>query len=323
MSPGATTHPSPIVPDISALRSAHVRVPASTSNLGAGFDCLGLALDLYLEASWLPATGPLEVSFNGTLSGLTGRDLLSETLRSAMAERGVEAGGRLDITSEIPIGRGLGSSATAVIAALALAAAALGEPLDLIAALVRTSAIEGHADNAAPSLLGGLVGVARDAAEIPVAFRLPISGALAFTWAAPAIEVTTADARAALPAQIGHNAAARALSRTAALLNGLAQADPELIRIGLADELHVPWRLPLIPGGAAALNAAVDAGAWAATISGSGSGLIAVGPPGCESEVAAAMAVALRDAARNDAELAGVIARAVTPDPLGAQILPA
>ncbi len=282
----------------SALVPARVRVPCSTSNLGAGFDCIGLALDRYLDVEYEPGPDPLRVERAGTLSDLPpdpGDDAIVRALGEALAARGVATfGGVLRARSEIPVSRGLGSSAAATVAGLALAAAACGEPFDREAALEPAARIEGHPDNAAPALLGGLVGIAAGPDGRPRAFRLPLSGRIGFAWAAPPVEVTTEFARRVLPATVPHTTAVRALGRVAALVRGLAEADPDLLRAGFADELHVPYRLPLIPGAAEAVEAALDAGAWAVTVSGSGSGLIAACPAGIEEDVAERMRGALR-----------------------------
>jgi homoserine kinase len=122
-----------------------------------------------------------------------------------------------------------------------------------------------------------------------------LSDTIGFAFAAPDIEVPTQRARRVLPQSVAHELAARGLGRVAALLQGFATGDAELLRIGFTDELHVPYRLPLIPRAEPAMHAAMDAGAWAVTISGSGSGLIAVAPRGAESRVASAMATALQE----------------------------
>jgi homoserine kinase len=307
------------------LLPARVRVPASTSNLGSGFDCLGLAFELHLDAVYEPGEGDLSLQREGTLAKLPDRasDLVMRVFRRDFERRGRPVpGGRIVARSDIPVGRGLGSSATAIVAGFALAAASRGETLDLAVALDAATRLEGHPDNAAPALLGGLVAVAHDTNEGLHPFRLPLSGALAFGWAAPGVEVSTAAARAALPGRIAHEVAIRALSRTAALLHGLAHADPDLLRIGFSDELHVPHRLPLIPGAAEAIEAATGVGAWAVTISGSGSGLIAVGPPGSAERISDAMAKAFQAGARNERERTKVISRTLVPDLTGARILP-
>jgi homoserine kinase len=228
-----------------------VRVPCSTSNLGAGFDCLGLAFGRYLDAAFQPGDEPLTVRRAGTLASLdvaASEDLLLTAFRDGFRRRGLaEPAGRITVTSQIPIGRGLGSSAAAVVAGITLAASASGSALDRVQALAIAAGAEGHPDNAAPSLFGGLVAVAY-AEHAPRALRLPLSDALAFVFAAPDATVSTQRARATLPSQVAHSAAVRNTARMAALLHGLAHADREALSAGFNDELHVPYRLPLIPG---------------------------------------------------------------------------
>lgn len=293
----------------SALVPARVRVPCSTSNLGAGFDCIGLALDRYLDVEYKPGPDPLRVERAGTLSDLphdAGDDAIVRAFSEGLDARGIATfGGVLRATSEIPVSRGLGSSAAATVAGLALAAAACGEPFDREAALGPAARLEGHPDNAAPALLGGLVAIADGPDGRPRAFRLPLSGRIGFAWAAPPVEIATEFARRVLPATVPHALAVRALGRVAALVRGLAEADPDLLRAGFADELHVPYRLPLVPGAAEAIAAALEAGAWAVTVSGSGSGLIGVCPTGIEEDVAERMRSALRAARVEAGTLAG------------------
>lgn len=305
------------------LAAARVRVPCSTSNLGAGFDCLGLALDRCLDAAFIPGGTALEVERSGTLAQLdvpVGSDTVVRAFRAGLDVMGAPAPrGTLRMSSRIPVSRGLGSSAAATAAGLALAAASGGTEFDRKAALVTATELEGHPDNAAPCLLGGLVGVAW-AADGPRAFRLPLSDRIGFAWAAPPVEVRTDHARSVLPANVPHATASRALGRVAALVHGLALADRDLLRIGFADDLHVPYRLELVPGADSALDAGVSAGAWAVTVSGSGSGLIAVCEAGSEVKVADAMGNALRMAVP-DREEEGVLAFPVRPDTTGLQIM--
>ncbi|MEO5510023.1 MAG: homoserine kinase [Longimicrobiales bacterium] len=287
-----------------------VRVPCSTSNLGAGFDCIGLAFRRYLTVSYTPdspSANALRVERSGTLEHLSiavDDDAVVAAFRASWPGAST-ATGTIAMHSDIPVGRGLGSSAAATVAGIML-----GHLMHMhetqhttdvvydVSAVTRMSAlavatdIEGHPDNAAPSLFGGLVAVARAGDGALNAFRLPLSPEIAFVFAAPDVTVSTTAARAALPVDVPHALASRMLGRAAALIRGLEHADPDLLRVGLTDELHVPYRLPLIPGGVAAIEAARDAGAWGATISGSGSGLVAVGPHALRSAIASAMSEA-------------------------------
>lgn len=300
------------------LKPAHIRVPASTSNLGSGFDCLGLALDRYLEVSFEPRPGGFRLERAGTLAAMSvplGDDAIAKSFVSRLRSQGVEPSGVLSATSTIPVGRGLGSSAAATVAGLALAATVRNHDFNRDAEFIVATDLEGHPDNAAPAVYGGLVAVAREDGA-PRAFPLQLSDRIAFAWAAPSVEISTRTAREALPKHVPFATAVEAISRVAALVRGLASADPRLLRIGFEDALHVPYRLPLIPHASEAIAAAQQAGAWAVTISGSGSGLLAVCSPGRAEEVAAAMGGAFGKAGD------GVIAFAAHPDPSGARGLP-
>src|SRR5687767_7670848 len=145
-----------------SLRTCGVRVPCSTSNIGAGFDCLGLAFNRYLDAAYVPGGDTLSVERDGTLSGLDddARHILVTAFRAQLPKSAIsDAGMTLGVTSQIPVGGGLGSSGAAVVAGVALAMAARNETLDRHAALNTALRVEGHPDNAAPALFGGLVAV--------------------------------------------------------------------------------------------------------------------------------------------------------------------
>ena len=139
--------------------------------------------------------------------------------------------------------------------------------------------------------------------------------AIGFVFAAPHAIISTKAARRALPEHVPHPVASRSIARSVALIEGLAEGDPDLLRIGFEDELHVPYRIGMIPGGSEAIEAARKAGAWAATISGSGSGLIAVCPRGAEDAVLAAMANVFAEATAERA-----IAFVAAPEFAGVQI---
>lgn len=298
---------------------ARVRVPCSTSNFGSGYDTIGLALDRYLEASFEPdGSGTLTVERSGTLRRLADgeTDLVGQAFTARLEQKGLGASGVMRLTSNIPIARGLGTSAAARVAGLDLADAALGLDRDDDGIFDRAFRWEGHADNVAPCLFGGLRAVA-STPDGPVVMGLSLSPDVGFAYAAPASGVSTDEARRILPKQVTHKVAAASLGRILALTRGLAEANPDLIRIGVKDELHLPYRLPLIPGVMAAISAGVDAGAWAVTISGAGSGLIGLCSPEDADTVAAAMHEVF-DAGVGDPECVGFSLR---PDFEGLQRL--
>lgn len=300
------------------LQAARIRVPCSTSNLGSGYDTIGLALERYLEVTFTPDdSDALVLEREGTLAGENGPDLVATTFKRLLAKDGIEPTGTLRLTSTIPIARGLGSSAAAIVAGFDLALAVCGKPSKDDDAFRAALEHEGHGDNAAPCVFGGLRAVARTA-DGTVVIRLALSEAVGFAYAAPAARLTTEAARRVLPKTVPHDTAAASLGRLAALIRGLAEGRVDLIQIGVRDELHVPHRMPMIPGAAAAMSAATDAGAWAVTISGAGSGLIAMCDPERAAEVAAAMHEVF-DAGAADPECVGF---AVRPDFHGLQRLP-
>jgi homoserine kinase len=274
-----------------ALRAVRVRVPCSTSNLGSGFDVLGLALNRYLQAGFQPGGEELRVVRSGTLDEHAADeepDFLLGAFTDGLREVGVTPTGVLRIHSEIPVARGLGSSAAAHVAGYVLAQACLGWEADQDAAFRYAAEQEGHGDNAAPCALGGFRAVVpgpRGLRPMP----LELSERVGFAYAAPSTAVSTEEMRKSLPKTVRHGRAVEGVANLVALILGLRSGDPDLIRVGVDDRLHVPYRLKLIPQGEAVMNAAVATGAWAVTISGSGSGLLALCPPGAAREVANAM----------------------------------
>ncbi len=281
---------------------ATVHVPASTSNLGSGFDCIGMAVDRWLSASVVidATANAIVMTRGGSLQSLTGAatdDLIHEGFVAACtgAGRAVPAGIVYTVTSTIPVARGLGSSAAALIAGAALADTALGLGMGVHGVATLVSQIEGHPDNASPAAFGGaMLGVANDdasaTARCTYAFsRLPVHESLAFIFAVPPLEVTTAAARAVLPKTVTFADAVCALQRSAALTHGLATGDDALLRRALDDVLHVPYRRSLVPGYDAVVAGAIGARAFGATLSGSGSSMVAIGQRVHAAAIAAAM----------------------------------
>lgn len=287
---------------MSATGSARVKVPATSANLGAGFDCMGMAVDRWLTASVTIDDGAgLVITRRGTLTTLDvapGDDALVRGFAAACASRDHASPAKMEfvVDSDIPFARGLGSSSAALVAGARLAneALALELSLDEIAALC--SRIEGHPDNVAPAVFGGLVLAVPDGAT-PASWlfaQLPVHGDLAFVFIVPPFLIETARARAALPADIAHHTAVIAAGKAAALVHGLASGDGAWLRIALDDVLHVPYRRALVPGLTAVHDAACAAGAFGLTLSGSGSTLVAVAPQSAADRVAAATTEAWR-----------------------------
>lgn len=280
-----------------------IRVPASTSNLGAGFDSVGMAVSRWLEVTALVRdTGaPLEIRRGGTLAGLASPfedDLIWRGFIAACValHRRPPGGVELDVTSSIPVARGLGSSAAAVVAGVLLANECFDGGLDSAAVIDIAASLEGHPDNVAPSMLGGAVLSVRTGGHRYRCVRLAVHPSLRFVFVVPDFEVRTSVARAALPAQLDHATAVTAASRAAALVLGLQTADRQLLAAGLDDVLHVPFRRDLVAGYDHVTTAAIAAGAIGATLSGSGSTIVAVATADAADDVCTAALEAWRAA---------------------------
>ncbi len=236
--------------------AVRVRVPASSANLGPGFDCFAAALGLFLE---------LEVSEAERFELVSELDVPHDrsNLTVAAFERILPAAGyRFEVRSQIPLSGGLGSSAAAVVAGLLAAQRLRGGDVELLAIATE---LEGHQDNVAAALLGGVV-VCADAE--PHRFEVP--DGLEALLVIPHDAVRTEQARAALPAQVPLADAVYNTAHGALLMLGLAGADFELVVRGLGDRLHQPYRAHLYPRSAELVEQATALGALGATISGAG-----------------------------------------------------
>ena len=207
--------------------------------------------------------------------------------------------GRLAFTAEsdIPVSRGLGSSAAAVVAGAAAANTLLDLGLVSADLLAVGTEIEGHPDNVAPAVYGGACLVLRRPPPGGGLLAVPIEihPALAFVFAIPDLRVETKRARAALPASVPHATAVQAAARGAALIHGLVTADPDALSVGLDDLLHVPYRRSLVSGYDAVTAAARAAGAYGATLSGSGPTVVAPTTPARAAAVGESMIRAWAD----------------------------
>jgi len=285
--------------------TVRVRVPATSSNLGSGFDCVGVAVDRWLVASvTLGGTG-ISIRRRGTLSAVRVRadqDLFTRGFRAACATGGASSvGATIEAASDIPVGCGLGSSAAAIVAGALLADGALELGLSRVQILEIATTIEGHPDNVAPAIYGGAVLSVHSAAGL-VSSPLQVATNIELLIAVPPFPNDTKAARAALPQTLLHTDAVVAAGRAAALVQGLATGDGGLLRAALDDVLHVPFRRARIPGYSVVVEAAQGAGAFGATLSGAGSAILAIAPRERAAAVGAAMLTAWR-AAGVDAEL--------------------
>lgn len=264
------------------LKPVRVRVPATTANLGAGYDLLGAALSLWNHFEFHPAD-----QFALQIQGLRASEchfVLDHTslIWRAFARVYAECDAKPPIFSliqrvDVPPARGLGSSSTAIVAGLLAANAWLGQPLDRNALLVLATELEGHPDNVAPALLGGCIlnlPAAEDGA--PRWTALPVPERLHWVVCIPAFELSTSAARAVVPQTVSLSDAIANLGYLGAFVSGLCLDKPELIVQGLHDCLHQPYRRELVPGMPEVMAAAQAAGALGCVLSGAGPTLLAL-----------------------------------------------
>ncbi len=247
------------------------RVPATSANLGPGFDTLGLALDLTLSVTLVPAARDTFVyRGEGSLDD-TPDNLVHEGFRAVHRAVGREAPAvRFDVDNAIPLARGLGSSSAALVAGAALADASLGEPLGRAGVFQVAAALEGHPDNVAPAVFGGFTVSAADERGGFRTAALPLPDDWLLLFGVPSFELGTAAARAALPERYDRGDVVLTSSRTALWVAAVATADAELLRTAALDVLHQPYRAPLVPGLLDATARLRATGAFAAFLSGAG-----------------------------------------------------
>jgi len=227
--------------------SATVAVPASSANLGPGFDAFGLALSLCDDLTAEEIPSGLEIVVSGEGAGEVPRDgehLVVQAMEAAFGHLGDRPTGlRLTCTNRIPHARGLGSSSAAIVGGLALAAELVRKPLDKTAMFTLAAKIEGHPDNVAAAVFGGFT-IAWNEPAGPQAVRLDAD--LPVTVVVPPVQVSTASARRLLPAHVPHADAAFNAGR-AALLVAALQGRPELLLAATEDVLHQGYRAEAMP----------------------------------------------------------------------------
>lgn len=272
----------------------HVAVPATTANLGPGFDCLGAALTLYNDFWFsLSSTGELEI----TAQGLDAEKISSDRdnlVYQAFATFYEKLGQlvpplKLEIELAVPLARGLGSSATAIVAGLVGANALAGSPWTDAQLCDLATELEGHPDNVVPALLGGCRLAARDRQNQWAIADLDWHPDLIPVVAIPDFELSTEAARQVLPTEYSRSDAIFNAAHVGLVVRSLASGNSEWLAAALQDRIHQPYRQALIPGYAAVEAAAVEAGAFGMVISGAGPTLLAIASPDRATAVSAAM----------------------------------
>jgi len=253
-----------------------VSVPATSANLGPGFDCLGVALACHNQFMFSPAEQLTIVA--------PGLDCSAENLAYQSFARLFQALGlsvppvRLEITAPIPLARGLGSSATAIVGGLAAANAWLGSPWDQAQLLAEATRIEGHPDNVAPALLGGCQLSLMNEGAVLCA-PVPWPETICPVAVIPDFELATAKARAVLPGDFSKADSIFNCTRVGLLMLALSQGRTDWLPLALQDRIHQPYRQTLVPGMADLMALAPSLGAYGLVLSGAGPTLLVLTPP--------------------------------------------
>ena len=252
-----------------------ITVPATSANLGIGYDTLGMAVSLYAHFTFERAE---ELAITGCPERFQNEhNLVYVSFVDALREWDEEPFPiHLHIETEVPVARGLGSSSTCVVAGI-MAAAALTRHSVNRAELVRiATAVEGHPDNVAPAILGGAVCSFTPEGQLPRCLRYEVSRRLRFITVIPPYEVHTSEARKVVPQEVPLSSAVWQMGRIAGMTRGLETGDTALIAAANDDRLQEPYRRPLIPDYDAIRATCLEGGATTLWISGSGSALMAV-----------------------------------------------
>jgi homoserine kinase len=255
-----------------------IAVPASVANLGPGFDILALALQLQNDIRAEQSPGALTIDPGiGAPPALADpeQNLVTRAYAFACAELGVPSDGvRFTCVNRIPIGRGMGSSAAAVLAGVLVASALHHAPWDENAILDRAEELEGHRDNVAAALLGGLAICSPGAPAV----QLEVAEELRAVMFIPDLPFTTAAARAVVPAEFSRSDAIFNASRCALLVRAFATGDHAGLAVAMQDRWHQDARFALMPGAKVVVAAALAAGASGAALAGAGPSVIALTP---------------------------------------------
>ena len=252
-----------------------ISVPATSANLGIGYDTLGMAVSLYSHFTFERAE---KLTITGCPEEFQNEDnLVYVSLVDALAEWGEKPFGvAIDIQTDVPVARGLGSSSTCVVAGIMAAAALTGHTVTREELVAMATRVEGHPDNVAPAILGAAVCSFTPEGQLPRCLRYDVSSRLRFLTIIPPYEVHTADARKVVPQQVALSTAVWQMGRIAGLTRGLETGDTALIAATNDDRIQEPYRRALIPDYDAIRETCLEGGAATMWISGSGSTLMAV-----------------------------------------------
>jgi homoserine kinase len=272
-----------------------VIVPATTANLGPGFDCLGAALSLYNRFRFsVLSQGTLAIEASGLEAERVARDE-SNLAYKAFTYFYQQIGEtppplHLSIELEVPLARGLGSSATAIVGGLLGANGLAGSPVSLEDVMEMAIALEGHPDNVVPALIGGCRLSATGHASPWTICEVPWHSDVVPVIAIPDFELSTAEARQVLPQSYSRADAIFNMAHLGLLLRGLETGRSDWLASALQDRIHQPYRQTLIKGYEALQQGAIEAGAYGMVISGAGPTLLALCDRQCSTEVESAMA---------------------------------
>ncbi len=295
-----------------------VKVPASTSNLGPGFDTLGLALNIYNEYSFDTNTDKFEYTTN------TEEEVIPKSKENLVyrafdylfrKHRDETPPVKIHFERNIPLTGGFGSSSTAIVAGLMAANKILNSPYNKEQILKIGTQLDGHPDNITPAILGGFM-ICVYADQKLEYINLPWDEKLSFVAITPDFKLPTAKARAALPAKLNYADAVYNIGHSSLLVAAVAAKDTEKLKVAFKDRIHQAYRASLVPGMQYVLDAGLEAGAVGTMLSGAGSTLIAV----VESEqIAKTVASAMQSAwLQSDIESEALFLKA---EPDGAKII--
>lgn len=262
------------------MKSVVVQAPASTANLGPGFDCLGLAVNLHNTLEMRPAERGVAIEIEGEGAGSLprgARNLMVRAARRVFDSVGrAPAGLSLRVTNEVPLSSGLGSSAAAIVAGLLAANTMIKGKLSREDLLRLAHGMEGHPDNAAAAVFGGL-NLVSTVSGAPVSRRVSVPK-LKVVVALPQVSLSTQKMRRALPRRVPLSDAVFNVGHALLTVEALRAGDYQLLEAAMGDRLHQRYRLRFLPAGEAAMAAGRKAGAAAVALSGAGPSLVAFAP---------------------------------------------